>query len=115
MYILVEETGYSLPVTQSFFERVVSCSLSVEYNRFVQVDTTGNASSATVGQIPCNRVGLVHVGETFPRITPYFYPHQIIYRYGYVYHGIRSVVSQIEICRSAGRVTIGIQVINNRF
>ena len=71
------------------------------YNRFVQVDTTGNASSATVGQIPCNRVGLVHVGETFPRITPYFYPHQIIYRYGYVYHGIRSVVSQIEICRSA--------------
>lgn len=30
MYILVEETVYSLPVTQSFFERVVSCSLSVD-------------------------------------------------------------------------------------
>ena len=30
MYILVGETGYSLPVTQSFFERVVSCSLSVD-------------------------------------------------------------------------------------
>ena len=77
-------------------------------NGFVQIDSAGDPAAAAVCQIPCDRIGPIHVGEPFAGVSPYFHAHEIVDAYGYVYHGFGPVVPQIEVGRCAGGILVGI-------
>ena len=85
------------------------------YNGFIEVYTAGYPIPAAVGQIPIDGVRLEHIGKSFASVLPYLYSHEVVYRYGYVDDSVGTVVPEVEIGRCAGRVLVGVQVVDNGF
>ena len=77
-------------------------------NGFVQIDSAGNPAAAAVCQIPSDRIGFIHVGESFARVSPYFHAHEVVDTYRYIYQRFGAIVPQIEVGRCAGGVLVGI-------